>query len=126
MPNLKPRPERDHHPIFVYWEPREKRLKLFDGMRRTVLAAINRKKTIRAYVGYPARRGRPMVNLDKLQYFHLLYRGARQDRATYRAFLRLGREMVRQSSNGRRAFRNWLKPWAGKKEKKLINEIIKK
>ena len=126
MPNLKPRPERDHQPIFVYWEPKEKRLKLFDGMRRTVLAAINRKKTIRAYVGYPVRKGKPMVNLDKLQYFHLLFRGARKDRATYRAFLRLGREIVRQSSNGRRDFQNWLKPWAGKQEKKLINEIIKK
>ena len=110
MPNLAPRPERDQHPILVFWQVEKRTLRVFDGMRRAVLAAIKGKKTIKAYVGYPLFKGKPMVNLDKINYFNLLFAEARKDKTTYKAFIRVGREMIRQSRNGAKAFRNSIKP----------------
>lgn len=124
MYDLKLKPERDQHPVFVFWDPREHTLRLFDGMRRTILAAIQKKKTIKAYVGYPASKGKQMVNLDKIQYFKLLFREAKKDPLTYQAFVRCGQEMVRQSQNAKKAFKDSLKPWSDKREKKLIHDIL--
>jgi hypothetical protein len=125
MPNLKPRPERDSHPVFVLWDPKEGVFRLFDGMRRTVLAAVAGKKTIQAYVGYPVAKRKPMVNLDKIFYFKLLFAAARKDKANYQAFVRVGREMVKQSRNGAKAFHDSLKPWSDKMSKKFIKDILK-
>lgn len=125
MPNLKPRSERDHHPIFVYWKPDEKQLRLFDGMRRTSLAAINNKSSIKAYVGYPTSRGKPMVNPDKIQYIKHVFNGTRLNPATFKAFVRVAREMVKQSQNGAKLFRQNLKPWSDEKMKKFIQAVLK-
>jgi len=126
MPRLKPYPERDQHPVFVYWDTREKQLRLFDGMRRTVLATVNHKKAIKTFVGYPMKKGKPMVNLDKIQYFKLLFAGAKKDSANKQAFVKVGREITRQSSNGLKAFRNSIKPWSDETSKQFIKQIIKK
>jgi len=126
MYNLKPAPERDSHPIFVLWDPKERTLRLFDGMRRTVLAAVAGKKTIKAYVGYPVAKRKPMVNLDKIYYFKLLFADAKKNKASYKAFVRVGREMVRQSLNGAKAFRDSLKPWSDEMSGKLVKDILKK
>jgi len=123
MPNLKPRPERDRHPVFVTWQPNEKRFRLFDGMRRTSLAAIRGDKFINAYVGYPLKRGRPMINADKIHYFYLIFEKARKDKKTFEAFTRVGREIIRQFGNGRQFFKTPLKPWANKRDRRLIKEI---
>jgi len=126
MPNLVPRPERDSHPVFVFWDSRERTLRLFDGMRRTVLAAADGKKTIEAYVGYPVAKRKPMVNLDKIHYFKLLFADAKKNKANYQAFVRVGREMVRQSRNGAKAFCDSLKPWPDAMSKKFIKDILKR
>ena len=126
MPNLKPRPERDHHPVFVYWDKREKQLRLFDGMRRTTLAAISGKKRIRAFIGYPIRPGKPMINLDKIQFFKLLAAQAKKDKKTIQAFIIVGREIVEQHQNARRDFKKALKPWSDDFSKKLTHAITKK
>jgi len=126
MPNLKPRPERDRHPIFVYWDKKEKQLRLFDGMRRTVLAAVAGEKTIKAYVGYPIHKGKPMVNLDKIQFYKLLAAHAKKDKKTVQSFIVVGREIVKQHQNARRAFKNALKPWSDSFSKKLTHAITKK
>lgn len=125
MSNLKPRPLRDRFPIFVYWDPRRKQLRLFDGMRRTSLAAINGRNSIKAYIGYPVRAGRPMVNPDKIQYLRLLFRAARTDSQTFKSFVRVGREIIRQSQNGARLFKSQIRPWSDEREKKLIKAILK-
>ena len=125
MPNLVPRPERDHHPVFIFYDRKEHKLKLFDGMRRTTLAAIDGKKTIKAYVGYPITKGKPLVNLDKIHYFQQLFIDAKKDQKTYQAFVRVGREMIRQSSNAAEAFRHSVKPWSEKRFLKFIQDIIR-
>lgn len=124
--DLKPKPERDEHPVFVFYEPRSKTLRLFDGMRRTTLAAIAGKKTIRAYVGYPVRPGKPMVNLDKIQFFKLLAENAPKNKKMFQSLVSVGREIVRQSRNGRKGFRDGLKPWSDSYTRTLIQAIIKK
>lgn len=126
MPNLHPRPERDHHPVFVYWNDREKRLQLFDGMRRTVLAAVARKKTIKAFVGYQVRKGKPMINLDKIQFYKMAAAFAKKDKKTIDSFIIVGREIVKQHQNARRAFKNSIKPWSDTFSKKLMYDITKK
>ncbi|MFH1207813.1 MAG: hypothetical protein V1668_04415 [Patescibacteria group bacterium] len=126
MPNLQPRPERDHHPVFVFFDRHEHSLRLFDGMRRTTLAAIAGKKTIKAYVGYPIRSGKPMVNLDKIQFYKLLAASAPKDKKTFQAFVSVGRKIVRQSQNGRKTFLDGLKPWSDTYTIKLIHAITKK
>lgn len=125
MPNLMPRPERDRHPVFVFFDRHENTLRLFDGMRRTTLAAIARKRTIRAYFGYPVRRGKPMVNLDKVQFLKHLATDAAPTKKIFDAFVLVGREMVRQSSNGRQALRSTVKPWSDTFTKKLVRAITK-
>ncbi len=126
MPNLQPRPERDMHPVFVFWDSGQRRLRLFDGMRRTTLAAIHGKKTIKAFVGYPVRKGKSMVNDDKIHFFKLLYRNSSKDAATFRAFTRVGKEIVKQSRNSVEVFTTTLKPWSDIHEKKLTKAIIDK
>ncbi len=125
MPNLKSQPERDNQPVLIFYDHKEGTMRLFDGMRRTVLAAIANKKTIKAYVGYPLRKGKAMVNLDKIQYLRLLFLDARKDRETYRSFVHIGREMVRQSQNAAQAFRNSIKPWTHSRERNFILDILK-
>jgi len=126
MPNLLPRPERDHHPVFVYWDARHKQLRLFDGMRRTVLQAVKNKKTIKAFVGYPVKSGKQMVNLDKISFFQHTFLEAKKSQPTYRSFITVGREIAKQSKNGTQAFRSIIKPWSDKKLVALINAITKK
>lgn len=125
MPNLKPQPYRDRHPIFVLWDAPRRQLRVFDGMRRTTLAAIANKKTIRAYVGYPVRAGKPMVNLDKIHYLLRLWGEAKQDNKTREAFIRVCREIVQRTSNGRRRFRLSMKPWSNNQERKFIRAVTK-
>ncbi|MDD5341893.1 MAG: hypothetical protein PHI73_00955 [Patescibacteria group bacterium] len=126
MPNLKPRPERDQHPVLAYWNLQEKQLRLFDGMRRATLAAINKKPYIKAYIGYPIKQGGPAVNLDKIQFLKFLFDGARRDAGTDRAFVKVARETVRQYQNGAQAFRQSLKPWSDARTKKFIKAVLKK
>jgi hypothetical protein len=126
MPNLHPRPGVDKLAVFAYWNTRENRLQIFDGMRRTVLATIARKKTIKTFVGYPLRQGKPMVNLDKIQFYKLLAAFAKKDKKTINSFVVVGREIVKQHSNARRAFINSIKPWSDPFSKKLMYAITKK
>ncbi|MFH1543182.1 MAG: hypothetical protein ABIE03_01465 [Patescibacteria group bacterium] len=126
MPNLKPRPERDKHPVFVFWQPEKRHFRLFDGMRRTSLAAIRGEKYINVYVGYPEKKGKPMINADKIHIFNLIFAKAKKDKKTFKAFKIVGREIVRQFGNGRQLVKVNLKPWASKWESRLIKEIIKR
>ncbi|MFA6552919.1 MAG: hypothetical protein WCT27_00635 [Patescibacteria group bacterium] len=126
MPNLQSRPERDHHPVFVFFDKHEHTLRLFDGMRRTTLAAIAGRKTIRAYVGYPVRHGKPMINLDKVQFLKHLATKAPRNKKMFDAFVSVGREMIKSSSNGREALLSTLKPWSDDFTKKFIHAVLKK
>lgn len=126
MPNLAPRPERDHHPVFVYYDKREHTLRLFDGMRRTTLAAIAGKKTIDCFVGYATREGKPMANLDKIHFFERTAADAPKDKRTRGAFVRVGREITRQFRNGRAAFLSTLKPWSDADTKSFLHAITKR
>lgn len=125
MPRLKPQPERDRHPVLIYYDTRLKQLRLFDGMRQTTLAAIAGKDRIRAYVGYPIRPGKPKVNQDKIWFFRDLLADSPKDQKTLQAFITVGQAIVRRTQNGRKVFRASLKPWSDPKIQQVIRAVVR-
>jgi hypothetical protein len=69
--------ERDHFPVFVVCV--DGKYRVFDGMRRTLLAVIGNKEYITAWVGYPKRKeGTPAISEGFCYVFSQIYRNGKE------------------------------------------------
>lgn len=123
---IKPQPERDRLPIML----REKnyQLKVFDGMRRTCVAALQGKQEMVAWVGRITNpKGHMMINPDKALFLRALYDEApRKDPKLLEAIKKVMRAYVRYYRNGREAVDGALYKWKQDPQlSKVVKEILK-
>jgi len=118
--------ERDNYPILVYKFGENYRI--FDGMRRTLLALINGKKQIKAWVGYKINaKGRPLISASRCYFLSNLYNQAsKKDKNLEKAIIRIGREINKDYRNGKDVLLKRIIGWShDQKIKSLFAEMIK-
>lgn len=122
-PGFEARAERDNFPIFLF--ETEDKLRVFDGMRRTLLALIAGKKTIQAWVGIRVRRGKPLVSTNRCWFLSNIYDGAtKKDKDLERAIIKIGKEITSQSRNGREVLIKRIAGWSHDPDVKLFIKKI--
>jgi hypothetical protein len=120
-------PERDIFPIFVR-ENKEHKLSVFDGMRRTCMAALRGDSDILAYVGRVVNpKGKPLLNRDKALFLRLMYDEIpKEDLKLLDAIKIVMRAYQKYYRNGLEVVENVMHKW--KKDPKLVKvaeEILK-
>jgi hypothetical protein len=122
---IKPQPERDHFPILLHEQ--EGQLKVFDGMRRVCLAALEGNKSLDAWVGRIVNpRGKMMINPDKVLFLRVFYDELpRKDRRVLEAIKTILKAYLKFYRNGREVVGQSLYKWReDPKLKGLANEIL--
>lgn len=109
---IRPHRERDHFPVFLF--EAEDGLRVFDGMRRTLLALMRGDQTIAAWVGRRVNpHGKPLVSANRCWFLANLYEYAqRKDAAFKHALVRVGREIAAQHRNGRTMLEERIAGWS--------------
>lgn len=118
--------ERDHFPILVY--KMGDYYRVFDGMRRTLLALTKNKKNIKAWAGYKINaKGRPLISANRCYFLSNLYNQARsKDKNLEKAIIRIGKEISKDYRNGREVLLKRIIGWShDQKIKSLFAEMIK-
>jgi len=117
---------RDNYPILVYKIGENYRV--FDGMRRTLLALIGNKKEIKAWVGVKANaKGRPLISANRCYFLSNLYNQAKnKDKNLEKSIVRIGKEINKDYRNGREVLLKRIIGWShDQKIKSLFAEMIK-
>jgi hypothetical protein len=110
---LAAHPERDHFPVLVYKEGDG--YKVFDGMRRTLMALINGKKEIKVWAGYPAnKKGKPLVSTNRCFFLANLYAlsDKKDKKKIEAALLPIGRQIVKNFRNGDEVLAKRIAGWS--------------
>lgn len=120
---IKKHPERDHFPIFVFKTDEEK-YKVFDGMRRTLLALIDEKEIIQAWVGTEVNPdGQSLIGADKGYFLLQMYKRADdEDEAMKRAVTKIGKEIVHNYRDGKEVLAERIGGWSHDPQ---ISELFK-
>ena len=119
-------PERDHFPIFVY--KTKDGYAIFDGMRRSLLAIIENKKRIKAWVGTVTNpNGKSLISAGRCHFLANVYeRSARFDPSLEKALVRIGKDIMHSYRNGRTTLINRIGGWTyDPKLKSIINKMKK-
>lgn len=108
---IKAHLERDDFPILL-WE-RYDQLHVFDGMRRTCVAAITQKTEITAWVGRITNLdGQMMVNKDKVLFLRALYdESPDKDAELLDGIVKVMKGYIKLTRNGREVVENVLNKW---------------
>ncbi len=119
---IKKEPRWDFYPILLCEQ--KGNLKVFDGMRRTCLAALDGKKQIQAYVGRKKRKGTLLVNEDKILFLRLLYdESDGKSEELLSAILTVMREYTKNYRNAKDVIKRRL--WRWEKDEDLKRHIKK-
>lgn len=114
---------RDKDPIFLFQEG--KKYKVFDGMRRTLLAAIRANKKIYAWVGSTKnKKGKPLTGSDNCLFLALLYARSNKNQKIENGIMAVSKEIIKQYRNGEEVFRKRIAKWSHNKDiRKLFLNI---
>ncbi|MFH0955844.1 MAG: hypothetical protein V1801_01355 [Candidatus Falkowbacteria bacterium] len=118
--------ERDNFPILVY--KTGKNYRVFDGMRRVLLALTKNQKSIKAWVGYKINaKGRPLVSANRCYFLSNLYNQAKtKDKTLEKSIVRIGKEINKNYRNGREVLLKRIIGWShDQKIKSIFAEMIK-
>jgi hypothetical protein len=119
--------ERDHFPIFLHES--DDGLRVFDGMRRTLLAAIEGKKYLDAWVGRVTNpKGKPLISGGFAYVFSQVYFRAlkREGQRINKPFIKVGRIISKEYRNANDVFKNRIARWNQNKEvKKVFGQMTK-
>lgn len=121
-----PHKERDKFPILVYKIGANYRV--FDGMRRVLLALTKNQASIKAWVGYKVNvKGRPLISANRCYFLSNLYNQAgSKDKNLEKAIIRIGKEINKDYRNGREVLLKRIIGWShDQKIKSLFAEMIK-
>ena len=118
--------ERDGWPILTYKIGENYRV--FDGMRRVLLALAKNQSTIKGWVGYKINaKGRPLISANRCYFLSNLYNQAKpKDKSLERALTRIGKEINKDYRNGREVLLKKIIGWShDQKIKSIFAEMIK-
>lgn len=118
--------ERDRFPVLVF-QTRDG-FQVFDGMRRTLLALINKKDKIRAWVGYNVNpRGKSLISGDRCYFLSNIYtRSKNKDKNLEKSIIRIGKEIIAQHRNGKETLMNRVAGWSRNPEiKRIFAKMLK-
>jgi len=119
-------PERDQFPIFVFESGNG--FRVFDGMRRTLLALIAGRTTIKAWVGYKVNRnGKPLISPERAWFLENIYENAStKDVSLEKAILRIGKEIIKNYRNGKEVLDKRIASWSHDPDfKTLVRKMIR-
>jgi len=104
--------ERDSSPILVV--KTESGLRVIDGMRRVLLALVDKKNKIVAWVGYEVNpNGKPLVSLGYCYFLSQIYeRSKNQDKNLEESIIRIDRETVENFRNGKETLAKRIAGWS--------------
>jgi hypothetical protein len=112
---MKPEPLRDNFPIMLV--EKDSKLKVFDGMRRTSMAALANKPDITAWVGRRVKPGKSKLNADKTLFLFATYSESKHHTAEeLQALITISRMVIREHSNGRETVERALQFWDAHQE----------
>jgi hypothetical protein len=107
---MKPEPQRDNLPIMLV--ERNHHLQVFDGMRRTCMAALANRSDLLAWVGRRSNPGKSNMNADRLLFLFADYAESdAQDEQTLQALIGICRMIIREHANGRQVVERALQFW---------------
>lgn len=107
---MKPEPLRDIFPIMLV--EKNNRLQVFDGMRRTCMAALAGKQEMAAWVGRRATPGKSHINTDKTLFLFATYAESdMHDEESLHALIGISKLVIREHANGREAVERALRDW---------------
>jgi len=118
--------DRDGFPILTYKIGENYRV--FDGMRRVLLALTKNQVAIKAWVGYKVNtKGRPLISANRCYFLSNLYNQAKsKDKNLEKAITRIGKEINKDYRNGREVLLKRIIGWShDQKIKSLFAEMIK-
>lgn len=118
--------ERDSFPILTYKFGESYRV--FDGMRRVLLALSEDQKTIKAWVGFKANsKGRPLISANRCYFLSNLYSQSKnKDKNLEKAIIKIGRQINKDYRNGREVLLKRIIGWShDQKIKSIFAEMIK-
>lgn len=118
--------ERDDFPILVYKIGESYRI--FDGMRRVLLALTKNQKSVKAWVGLKTNaKGRPLISANRCYFLSNLYNQAKtKDKNLEKAIVRIGRQINKDYRNGREVLLKRIIGWShDQKIKSIFAEMIK-
>lgn len=117
-------PERDNNPIFLH--ERDNELRVFDGMRRVCIAALENKKSLKALVGrIRSPSGKMMINKDKVLFLRVLYdEDSDKDPKLLEAIKTIFKAYVKFYRNGREVVGFYLKKWQQDPKLRSVAEEI--
>ncbi|OGF24099.1 hypothetical protein A3H66_01010 [Candidatus Falkowbacteria bacterium RIFCSPLOWO2_02_FULL_45_21] len=118
--------ERDNFPILVYKIGESYRV--FDGMRRVLLALINNQLAIKSWVGAKVNtKGKPLISTNRCYFLSNLYNQAKsKDKNLEKAIIRIGKEINKNYRNGKEVLLKRVIGWShDQKIKSIFAEMIK-
>ena len=118
--------ERDYFPILTYRS--DEHYRVFDGLRRVLLALTKGESTIQAWVGYRINaKGRPLISANRCYFLSNLYNQAKsKDKNLEKSIIRVGREITKDYRNGREVLLKRVIGWShDQKIKSIFAEMIK-
>ena len=115
--------ERDNFPILVFQT--NNGFRVFDGMRRTLLALIDNQSKIKAWVGHEANpKGKSLISVNRCWFLSNIYeQSKKQNKELEKSVVRIGKEIISNHRNGKEAL---IKRIAGWSHNKKIQRIFKK
>lgn len=114
--------ERDHFPIFVWKNGNGYRV--FDGMRRILLALINGKKETIAWIGEPVNKsGKPLLSGGFAYVLSQIYAETDKNDKIDRAMKILLAAIAQKKRNGKELFKERIAKWSHDKKIKKIFSI---
>ncbi|HSE61846.1 MAG TPA: hypothetical protein VLA88_06160 [Candidatus Saccharimonadales bacterium] len=97
---MRPEPLRDSLPIMLI--ERNHYLQVFDGMRRTCMAALANKPDMTAWVGRRIQPGKSRINADKTLFLFATYAESNtHDETSLHALIGISKLVIREHANGR-------------------------
>lgn len=118
--------KRDRFPIFVY--EAQDGYRVFDGMRRVLLALMREEKYIKAWIGTEVNtKGKPLISADRCYFLANIYtRSKYKDKKLEEALIKIGQEIIKNYRNGREVLSKRIFGWSHDKNvKKLFKKILK-
>jgi len=123
---FSPHKDRDCFPILV--NKTGDSFRIFDGMRRALLALTKNQKSIKAWVGYKINvKGRPLISANRCYFLSNLYNQAKvKDKTLEKSIIKIGKEINKNYRNGKEVLLKRIIGWShDQKIKSIFAEMIK-